>query len=67
MKKGRAPEGTAALQTRSANRKSARRPEAEQNGRGEFFRPEAEDDDGYDPYSDRRPEPEPLFQRDPWR
>ena len=20
----------------------------------------------YDPYSDRRPEPEPLFERDPW-
>lgn len=32
----------------------------------EFLRAEAEDDDGYDPYSDRRPEPEPLFQRDPW-
>ncbi len=32
----------------------------------EFFRAEAEDDDGYDPYSDRRPEPEPLFQSDPW-
>lgn len=34
--------------------------------RDEFHRPEAEDDDGYDPYSDRRPEPEPLFQSDPW-
>ena len=32
----------------------------------EFVRPENEDDDGYDPYSDRRPEPEPLFERDPW-
>ena len=32
----------------------------------EFLRAEAEDDDGYDPYSDRRPEPEPLFERDPW-
>lgn len=32
----------------------------------EFYRAEAEDDDGYDPYSDRRPEPEPMFQRDPW-
>lgn len=32
----------------------------------EFIRPENEDDDGYDPYSDRRPEPEPLFERDPW-
>lgn len=32
----------------------------------EFIRAENEDDDGYDPYSDRRPEVEPLFERDPW-
>ena len=32
----------------------------------EFIRAENEDDDGYDPYSDRRPEPEPPFERDPW-
>lgn len=32
----------------------------------EFVRAENEDDDGYDPYSDRRPDPEPLFERDPW-
>ncbi|WP_307740034.1 hypothetical protein [uncultured Parolsenella sp.] len=32
----------------------------------EFARAENEDDDGYDPYSDRRPRPEPLFGRDPW-
>lgn len=31
-----------------------------------FIRTENEDDDGYDPYSDRRPDPEPLFERDPW-
>lgn len=31
-----------------------------------FIRAEREDDDGYDPYSDRRPTPEPLFERDPW-
>lgn len=31
-----------------------------------YIRAENEDDDGYDPYSDRRPEPEPLFERDPW-
>ena len=31
-----------------------------------FVRAENEDDDGYDPYSDRRPRPEPLFERDPW-
>lgn len=32
----------------------------------EFARAENEDDDGYDPYSDRRPRTEPLFERDPW-
>ncbi len=32
----------------------------------EFIRAENEDDDGYDPYSDRRPVREPLFERDPW-
>lgn len=31
-----------------------------------FRRAETEDDDGYDPYSDRLPTPEPLFQADPW-
>lgn len=30
------------------------------------IRAESEDDDGYDPYSDRPPTPEPLFQADPW-
>ena len=32
----------------------------------EFARAENEDDDGYDPYSDRRPVSNPLFERDPW-
>ena len=31
-----------------------------------FIRAENEDDDGYDPYSDRPPAPEPLFSEDPW-
>lgn len=31
-----------------------------------FIRAENEDDDGYDPYSDRQPHAEPLFERDPW-
>ena len=31
-----------------------------------FIRAENEDDDGYDPYSDRQPHPEPLIERDPW-
>ncbi|MFC2647664.1 MAG: hypothetical protein ACFNZW_06835 [Coriobacteriaceae bacterium] len=29
-------------------------------------RPENEDDDGYDPWSDRKPPQEPLFEPDPW-
>lgn len=33
---------------------------------GQFIRPENEDDDGYDPFSDRPPQQEPLFERDPW-
>lgn len=32
-----------------------------------YIRAENEDDDGYDPYSDRRPEREPFFEADPWR
>ena len=39
---------------------------AEEKANREFVRAENEDDDGYDPYSDRRPAPEPLFERDPW-
>lgn len=35
--------------------------------RDPFLRPEQEDDDGYDPYSDRPPAPDPLYQEDPWR
>lgn len=31
-----------------------------------FVRPENEDDDGYDPYSDRPPAREPLFEENPW-
>lgn len=46
-------------------------PKASDEKRGSEYedpciRAENEDDDGYDPYSDRRPDPEPLFERDPW-
>lgn len=34
--------------------------------RDPLIRAENEDDDGYDPYSDRTAGPEPLFERDPW-
>ena len=35
--------------------------------RDPYLRAANEDDDGYDPYSDRPARPEPLFQEDPWR
>lgn len=54
------------LQTTSgAGNKDAAARAAEEE-RHEFIRAENEDDDGYDPYSDRRPVREPLFERDPW-
>ena len=47
-----------------AGKKDAAARAAEEERR-EFIRAENEDDDGYDPYSDRREE-HPLFERDPW-
>lgn len=38
-----------------------------EGGRDPFLRAATEDDDGYDPFSDRPPAPEPTFQEDPWR
>lgn len=46
-----------------AHASSPARPES---SRGAFVRAENEDDDGYDPYSDRPCDPEPLWERDPW-
>ena len=55
------------LQTTSgAGNKDAAASRAAEEERREFIRAENEDDDGYDPYSDRRPVSEPLFERDPW-
>lgn len=42
------------------------RRERKMGARDPFVRAENEDDDGYDPYSDRHPAKEPLFQHDPW-
>lgn len=42
-------------------------PKPEPKPRDPYIRAENEDDDGYDPYSDRRPECEPMFEADPWR
>lgn len=41
-------------------------PRKQPSVRNDFVRSESEDDDGYDPYSDRPARPEPLFERDPW-
>ena len=57
------------LVKKSAPRKPAAKKLASKKSvpkQSEFIRAENEDDDGYDPYSDRRPEVEPLFERDPW-
>lgn len=48
------------------NTHAAAGPAERDAGDEEFIRAENEDDDGYDPYSDRRPQEEPLFERDPW-
>lgn len=50
----------------SANSNNGHSPSEEKEAfnRG-FIRAENEDDDGYDPYSDRR-EYTPLFEPDPW-
>lgn len=47
-------------------RKKANEDQARRDRESPYLRPESEDDDGYDPFSDRPPEREPLFQRDPW-
>ena len=65
--RGAAPATTAASQVapQGATRKDTDSKKA-QVVDPEFARAENEDDDGYDPYSDRRPVSEPLFERDPW-
>lgn len=54
-----ATDANAALEATSAGKPPSPKHDA-------FRRAETEDDDGYDPYSDRPPTPEPLFQADPW-
>ena len=60
-----AAQGVAQVKPQGAVRKDADSKKA-QVVDPEFARAENEDDDGYDPYSDRRPVSEPLFERDPW-
>ncbi|MEE0310384.1 MAG: DNA-deoxyinosine glycosylase [Slackia isoflavoniconvertens] len=56
---GAAAAANAALEAAGAGKQPSLKHDA-------FRRAETEDDDGYDPYSDRPPTPEPLFQADPW-
>lgn len=51
--------------TSAKDTRRKRRP-LDAGGRDPYIRAENEDDDGYDPYSDRTAGPEPLFERDPW-
>lgn len=60
-----APQVAAQVKPQATTRKDADSKKA-QIVDPEFARAENEDDDGYDPYSDRRPVSEPLFERDPW-
>ena len=60
-----APQVVAQVKPQATTRKDADSKKA-QVVDPEFARAENEDDDGYDPYSDRRPVSEPLFERDPW-
>lgn len=43
-----------------------KKPQPDNKEQSPYLRAENEDDDGYDPFSDRPPEREPLFERDPW-
>ena len=46
--------------------KAKQKPQPQPRPASPFARAENEDDDGYDPYSDRPARKEPLFERDPW-
>lgn len=57
---------TKPLPSQVAAAKAAQAKPGERKPDDPFLRAENEDDDGYDPYSDRPAEREPLFQEDPW-
>lgn len=61
-----APATSATIAPAAAAAPAAPADKVSEEERRAFYRAENEDDDGYDPYSDRRPMPEPLFERDPW-
>lgn len=61
-------EGRGARPTQETVRPPHKTPPARTQGRSAnpYLRAENEDDDGYDPFSDRLARREPLFERDPW-
>lgn len=62
------PEGKEDEQTSASSKPiHAKAPAVRSEQRDAFIRAEGEDDDGYDPYSDRPADPEPTFEEDPWR
>ena len=54
------------MESKDAKKPSQGTKKIEPKPRDPYIRAENEDDDGYDPYSDRRPEREPLFEPDHW-
>lgn len=64
VSKDAAPENDVSLKKAPKSKNADLKKKQEVNP--EFARAQNEDDDGYDPYSDRRPVSEPLFERDPW-
>ena len=52
--------------TADSSRKAKDRKASAPDPEATYLRAANEDDDGYDPYSDRPARPEPLFERDPW-
>ena len=64
VSKDTAPENDVSLKKASKSKNADLKKKQEVDP--EFARAQNEDDDGYDPYSDRRPVSEPLFERDPW-
>ena len=67
--RGATPEGAARLAAKAAARAATTTPERSgaEYVDAAFARSETEDDDGYDPWSDRPARREPLFVEDPWR
>ena len=55
------------MESKDAKKPSQGTKKIEPKPRDPYIRAENEDDDGYDPYSDRPSDPEPQFEEDPWK